>query len=88
MLTFEEFDVNDQDNVSLKWTKWLFSIEKYMTRQRIIDDGDKILELFLHGGYDLEQLYRQYTDPNGEPDNYETVIKKSMITSILKQVCT
>jgi len=59
-----------------------------MTRQRIIDDGDKILELFLHGGYDLEQLYRQYTDPNGEPDNYETVIKKSMITSILKQVCT
>ncbi len=47
-----------------------------MTRQRIIDDEDKRLELFLHGGDDLGQLYRQYTDPNGEPDNYQIVIRK------------
>ncbi len=76
MLTFEEFDVHDADNISLKWTKWLFRIEKYMNRQRIINDDDKILELFLHGGYDLEQLYHQYTTPDQQQDTYEMVIKK------------
>ena len=47
-----------------------------MNRQRIINDDDRILELFLHGGYDLEQLYHQYTTPDQQQDTYEMVIKK------------
>ena len=74
---FDEFDVNDLEDISMRWTKWLFKIEKYMLRQRITTNEDKIIELFMHGGYDLEQLYNQYVEVNQEqPDTYQEVINK------------
>jgi hypothetical protein len=76
MVQFDEFDVNDLEDISMRWTKWLFKIKKYMLRQRITTNEDKIIELFMHGGYDLEQLYNQYVEVNQEqPDTYQEVIK-------------
>lgn len=72
-ITFEEFDVNESDGISLRWTKACHKIEKYITRLRLTNDKEKINELFLHGGYDLEQIYIQYKD---EDDTLENVIKK------------
>jgi len=57
MIQFDEFDVNDLEDIAMRWTKWLFKIEKYMHRQRITTNEDKVVELFMHGGYDLQQLY-------------------------------
>jgi hypothetical protein len=37
-----------------------------MERQKIVDKGPKTLELFMHGGYDLQQVYQQYATPDEE----------------------
>jgi len=43
-----------------------------MERQKIVDKGTKILELFMQGGYDLQQVYQQYAIL----DEYAAVFKK------------
>ncbi len=55
-VAFEDFDVMDLEIVIIRWTKWKYNIEKYLKRQSIPNDAKKVLELFMHGGYDLEQL--------------------------------
>ncbi len=72
-MTFEEFDVNESDGISLRWTKWCHKIEKYITHLKLTNDKEKINELFLHGGYDLEQIYILYKN---EDDTLANVIKK------------
>ena len=72
-IAFEEFDVTELDDINMRWVKWLFKIEKYMERQSIAQSEKKILEVFMHGGYELEQIYNQYKE---EGDDYAAVKKK------------
>ncbi len=44
-----------------------------MERQKIVDKGPKILELFMHGGYDLQQVYQKYAIAD---EDYAAVVKK------------
>jgi hypothetical protein len=44
-----------------------------MERQKIVDKGTKILEFFMQGGYDLQQVYQQYAILDEE---YAAVFKK------------
>ena len=54
--TFEQFDVNDQEDIHMRWTKWLTRFNRYLTHTKTAEDVDKINALFLFGGYDLEQI--------------------------------
>jgi len=74
-ITFEEFDVSESDGISLRWTKWYHKVSKYIAKQNFDDETEKlhIDELFMHGGYDLEQVYTQYKE---EGDKLEQVVKK------------
>ena len=44
-----------------------------MERQKIVDEDKKITEVFMHGVYDLHQLYKQYETTG---DKYADVINK------------
>ncbi len=74
-ITFEEFDVSESDGISLRWTKWYHKVSKYIAKQNFDEETEKlhIDELFMHGGYDLEQVYTQYKE---EGDKLEQVVKK------------
>ena len=72
-IQFEEFDTTDLEQISQRWTKWLSRITRYFTFKNLRDGAAKINELFLFGGYDLEQIYQHVRE---EEDDYDQVIEK------------
>jgi hypothetical protein len=70
---FEPFDVHDLDDISIRWTKWLSKLTRYFTFKEVTVSAKKINELFLFGGYDLEQVYNQHAVAD---EDYTIVIEK------------
>ena len=55
--TFETFDVNDPDDLHLRWTKWITRLNRYFLHTKTTEDADKLNVLLMFAGYDLE-MYR------------------------------
>ena len=70
---FETFDVTNQDDIGLRWKKWMSKLTRYFVYKENDDDAAKINELFLFGGYELEEVYTEY---QRDDDDYDAVILK------------
>ena len=72
-IQFDEFDTRDLEDISQKWLKWITKLTRYFTFKELDDTDAKTNELFLFGGYDLEQVYKQVEEQH---DDYDDVIRK------------
>ena len=72
-VTFQEFDIFEQDGISERWVRFIAKLERYFELIDNISDAKKVSLLFIHGGYDLDRLYQdRYKDAN---HGYTEIIK-------------
>lgn len=72
-ITFEQFDVNDKDDIHLRWTKWITRLKRYLTHTKASSDDVKKNALLMFAGYDLEQVFDEKTL---EADTFDEALKK------------
>ena len=70
--TFETFDVNDPDDLHLRWTKWITRLNRYFLHTKTTEEADKLNALLMFAGYDLEMIYNEKCTAE---DNYAAVSK-------------
>ena len=65
-IQFQEFDVKDTDDAFNRWIRWITKFKRYLVHKKIEDDKLKINDLFLFGGFGLEDLYTECKKENEE----------------------
>ena len=67
------FDVDDQDDIENRWTRYVKRLGRYLTIKNINNSAAKINYLFFYGGEKLEDIYEEVKD---DQDSYDQVIEK------------
>ena len=77
---FHEFDVQNKDDRYNRWIRWITKLIRYYEHENVVEDKKKINSLFLFGGYDLEEAYKEAKSKRIEENSESKKAKSSVDT--------
>lgn len=57
--SIDHFDCRNQADINRRWTRWLNHLNLFFTYTKVVDDADKINQLRLFAGGELDEIYNQ-----------------------------